>query len=148
MSTASEKLKNKISDSGLSTYKLSKASGVSESSIKNIIYGKSKSPRYEMMVQLAEHLNCKIYELLSDDDPRIQSLINQDKSSEEDDNNWNGDLHILALQTVLKLDHDNNKLSMENASKCANAIYEYAISNNETEIDLKFAKYIYSQYSG
>ena len=73
--TISQKLKNKISEVGISVHALEKKAGLKQSSIQNILYGKSKKPSFHIMQSIAQALNCTVTELLEEDHKVVKDLI-------------------------------------------------------------------------
>ncbi len=137
MKSIKEKLQNQLNKNDIKPHTLAKYAAVPESSIKNIIYGKSVRPRLELIESLAKHLNCTASDLLSDDDPRIKH-----KKGEESEV-WNGNLYIEALQAVMDIAHNKKiQLTSNQANIYAERIYQYAMVNNEKTIDMKFANFI------
>lgn len=117
---------------------LAKAANVPESSIKNILYGRSKKPSLELLEPLAEKLKCKISDLLSDDDPRINKTPHQYAPE-----TWNGPLYVAALQAIIEISTTQNiPLTQDQAKSYAQRVYQYAIFNKTQIIDVGFAKYL------
>lgn len=138
MTSIRKKLTDRMNQHNIGTYSLAKAASVPESSIKNIIYGKSLKPNYKLVIALAKQLHCDVGDLLSDDDPRKNLIIHQVEERKIDE--WNPELHISAVKIVMKICIDENKeLSQNEAHGCIEAIYNYAVENNEDEVDIKFA---------
>jgi hypothetical protein len=136
MQSVQQKLKYQMMRNGLKLNMLAKAASVPESSIKNIIYGKSQKPNIELIEALAAALDCTAVDLLADTDPRYQKKT--DHSIE-----WDGQLYLDSLQTVLHFARENNQvLSRTKATQYAERLYQYALANNENTIDVKFAKYL------
>lgn len=139
MKTIKDKLAYQLNKNDIRPHTLSKTAEVSESSIKNILYGKSLKPNIGLVESLAKILNCGIDELLSDDDPRITNKQTKDYDA------WNGNLYIAALQAVMAIAEKKGLiLSRQEANLYAKRIYKYAIVNEETTVDMKFANYILS----
>jgi DNA-binding Xre family transcriptional regulator len=138
MQSVQQKLKYQMEKSGIKPHTLAKVAGVPESSIKNIVYGRSTKPSLELIDALAIKLNCKVSDLLSDDDQRINK-----KSKQEEGGVWDGMLYVSALQAVLEVAKlENMNLSRQEANSFAERVYQYAILNKEQNIDHKFTKYI------
>ncbi|MHA1539105.1 MAG: helix-turn-helix domain-containing protein [Alphaproteobacteria bacterium] len=72
LETIADKLKSNLENSGFTIYKLAQCSGIPESTIKNIFYGRSRKPNFEVIKNIAFHLNCQPSDLLADDDSRKQ----------------------------------------------------------------------------
>lgn len=139
MGSIQTKLKAIMKEQNVGTYVLAQKAGVPESSIKNIIYGKSSKPRYELVVALAEQLGCSLKDLLSDDDKRVEITAISTKSEET----WNAELYTAAVNAVMMVAGQKGiVLSRQQASKSVDSAYNYALANNESTIDLKFVGYI------
>jgi len=143
MNTAQKKLQNVMQDRGVKAYSLARNAGVPESSIKNILYGKSNRPSYELVTALAKELSCSVREIFADDDPRLKQYTSRVDVNQQLAENWNEILHIEALKTVAMLCKEEDfNLSHVQASSVASKLYRYAISNGEATIDIKFARWL------
>lgn len=136
MQSVKQKLQYQMERTGLKLNLLAKAASVPESSIKNIIYGKSQKPNIELLEALAGALNCPVTDLLASTDPRYQKKVDYPEE-------WDGLLYLEALQVVLNIAKEADIiLSRPKATLCAERLYQYAMTNGDTTIDIKFARYL------
>ena len=133
----SQKIKHRISEAGISVHALEKKAGLKQSSIQNIIYGKSKKPSFHIMQSIAEALNCTVTELLEE----ANNPINERKElGSETTQVWNADLYIDTLSTINNLaKHKSIFLSKEKMFDCAEEVYEYSLRNKKNVPDKSFA---------
>ena len=75
MANVSEKLKEKLDACALTVYALAKQSGLPQSTIKNVFYGRSEKPSLDLLQKLSYYLHCSVEDLLSDEDPRRNKII-------------------------------------------------------------------------
>ncbi|MHA1538931.1 MAG: helix-turn-helix domain-containing protein [Alphaproteobacteria bacterium] len=74
MSSVSVKLKEKLDACGATVYWLSKQSGIPQSTLKNVYYGRSEKPSLDLLKTISFYLNCAPEDLLSEADPRRAAL--------------------------------------------------------------------------
>lgn len=141
MTGIANKLREKMYNGKHTIYSLASEAAISPSSIKNILYGKSRSPRYELLKSLSGVLGCKIDDLLSDSDPRKGK--DHAKLAAKVRDSWNQELYFSVVQTVAKISRDAKlPLSEAQAKQFINKIYTY--SKKDGVVDEKFATFIVS----
>jgi transcriptional regulator with XRE-family HTH domain len=134
----SQKIKNRISEAGISVHALEKKAGLKQSSIQNIIYGKSKKPSFHIMQSIAQALNCPVTELIEEDD----NIIKGKEPSLETTQAWNADLYIDVLNTINILAKNKNiSLTKEKMFECAEEVYLYTLRTHKTKPDKLFAEW-------
>lgn len=133
----SQKIKNRISEAGISVHALEKKAGLKQSSIQNIIYGKSKKPSFHIMQSIAEALNCTVTELLEEENYPINE---RKEFGSETAQVWNADLYVDTLNTINKLAKQKNIfLSKAKMFDCVEEVYEYSLRNKKNIPDKSFA---------
>lgn len=144
MASAQKKLKVVMDRCKVKPYSLAQQANVPESSIKNILYGKSQHPRYELIVALAEKLGCKISDILADDDPRINDYYtNAACDAVVHTDSWNGELHLKAVRIVLEESVTSRiDLTSKKANEYSIKAYNLAKESGTNEIDRKFVRYV------
>lgn len=126
---------------GVSIGRLAKGAGVPESSIKNIIYGKSSKPRTELIEAIAGALQCEAKDLLSDDDPRRSKVLKNPLVSNQDV--WNAELHSKATDLVKNVSTKRGIiLTCAQAHYCIGEVYTYALVHARGQVDECFVDYV------
>ncbi len=143
--TISQKLKNKISEVGISVHALEKKAGLKQSSIQNILYGKSKKPSFHIMQSIAQALNCTVTELLEEDHQVVDERPNLKSNSLQI---WNAELYIDVLTVINTLSKSKNiSFSKEKMFDCADEVYEYTLRNKKSKPDKSFADWLVEKTS-
>ncbi|MHA1539203.1 MAG: helix-turn-helix domain-containing protein [Alphaproteobacteria bacterium] len=138
MTSVQKKLKEKMENQNLTSYALARKAGVPASSIKNIIYGKSNRPRYELVRALSEQLDCDIKELFSDNDPRMQQSYETESINDKD---WSPKLHLESMQAVYATCQEMSiVLTERKAKEYVKKVYIY--SKEDGLVDKKFADWV------
>lgn len=133
-----EKLMERMKLKNLTSYSLARKANVPVSSIKNIIYGKSKRPRYELVCSIAEQLGCDFKDLFSDDDPRVHQNYDTGAINDKD---WSPKLHLDATQIVYDACQELGlKLSERKTKEYVKKVYVY--SKEDGQVDKKFINWI------
>lgn len=76
-----EKMKKHMASCSLNASSLSRKSGIPRTTIQNILNGTSHKPRIEILTALASTMNCRIKDLLSDNDSRLTQYAIKDEFS-------------------------------------------------------------------
>jgi transcriptional regulator with XRE-family HTH domain len=140
----SQKIKNRISEAGISVHALEKKAGLKQSSIQNIIYGKSKKPSFHIMQSIAQALNCTVTELLEEEN----EFAEKKEFSLDTTQTWNIDLYIDVLSIINMLSKQKNIfLSKEKMFDCAEEVYEYTLRNKKSKPDKSFAEWLIEKIS-
>lgn len=139
-----EKLREKMSETGISAHALEKQAGLKRSAVQNILYGKSKKPSAEILRAISKVLDCSITDLLSQQDAGTQNnyLVQSSPSSYS----LNTSLYAKAVQAANDIFNDNNvSPEKQDALNYINELYQYSFNNNNPEIDNNFAVWLFNK---
>ena len=146
----SQKIKDKISEAGISVHALEKKAGLKQSAVQNILYGKSKKPSLHIMQSIAQALNCTVLELMEEEsEVSLSEGSTRGKTPYSDSTiPWNANLFIEALNTVHMLSKKKHIfLSKEKMLDCGEEIYEYSAKNKKNKPDKHFAEWLIEKSS-
>lgn len=138
-----DNIKRMLSDSNMSVSELERRAGLKQSSVQNILHGRSKNPSVETIRSIAHELNCSIEELIGEISDNLRSETTPQTADIEDDNSiWDPNLYIRAVETVQAiLDKRNVKLTKKQVLAAVEEVYKYSAGVSET-IDYRFAEWI------
>lgn len=153
-----DNIKKRLSSNDMSVSELERRAGLKQSSVQNILHGRSKNPSVETIRSIAHELNCSIEELIGEisDNLRDQSVDGSRARVAQDIDNdiethkevWNANLYIQAIETVQAiLDIKNAKLSKKQVLAAVDEVYRYSIGSSD-EIDRRFAEWIIDKVIG
>jgi transcriptional regulator with XRE-family HTH domain len=131
-------IKKKILERGLSATDIEKLSGLKESSVRNILSGRSKNPRANTVVAIANAVGCTVNELICGEE---QAYKNSEKMV--DDTPWNLHLFVDSVRVV------NDSLEKRSITPSFNTVlfvikevYSYSTKSNVDEADYTFAAWL------
>lgn len=128
----------------IKAYTLAKRANVPESSIKNILYGKSIKPRYELLAALAKILGCSVTDIISDTDPRKNQPFYEDTTKTSV---WDSVLYMRIIRLVLKVCRSEAMiLSDKEANFYINKIYTYLKNSTHTPLNEQFVRWILKDF--
>ncbi len=146
-----QKIKEKISEVGISVHALEKKAGLKQSAVQNILYGKSQKPSLHIMQSIAQVLNCSVLELLGEETEMTPSPGRSAlKAAPPGGNNeiWNPDLYIDVISTINTLSKKMSlSLSKEKMLNCTEEVYAYSLKNNKNKPDQHFADWFIEKTS-
>jgi len=125
-----EQIENRIADKNLSVYALEKKAGLSRSSIRNILKGLSKKPSGEVLIAIAEALDCTAEDLAGPGYTRSNIISSSVKLSTKTRNShqWNEKLYIESVKSVCSfLPETNLNLKSDQIIALINEIYKYSL---------------------
>lgn len=145
-STLQEKLKEKLSETGLSVNALEKQAGLKRSAVQNILHGKSKRPSADILLAISKILGCTMSDLLGQADnstARIEEHSLLYSSPANDDGYLNTDLYINAVKRAQK-NFTKHRIhpSKQEALNYIYEIYQYSANTDSKEIDPRFAEWL------
>ena len=131
-----DNLEKIIKDSNLSVSALERRANLSRNTIQNILYGKIKTPSIETIRSIASALNCKIEDILSNQNFILETA--------DEKTNWDSLLYKKSLDAVEQeiINHSSKVLFYETIIPIANDTYMYSIHNGLKEPDLKIIKWL------
>ncbi len=118
---------------------LEREAGLKQSAIKNILQGKSKSPSINILLAIAEQLNCSVEELMHGYPP-VDS-----NSEEKQERNFNVTLYKKTVDFVKELLGDSlDNVSKDKFTSIVNEVYDYSCEYSNEELDKNFGKWFLS----
>lgn len=143
MTPISRQIKEKMTERGLSAHALEKLAGLKLSAVQNIIYGRSKNPSMNILLPIAQALDCTVSELLEEDVPvgghKNISLAHTPTSNLP----WNPDLYLATFQIMNTLAKNKNlALSREKMASGVEEAYAYSLKNKKSRPDRHFAAWL------
>jgi len=139
-------LKGKMRETGLSAHLLEKQAGLKRSSVQNILQGRSRKPSAEILYAIAKILGCSINELLGDfeNNKNTTQPATQPSTTDNSANDMiNINLYAEATQLTNEiLTHQNIVPDRQKTLKFIEEVYNYALENKLTTIDVQFARWL------
>lgn len=128
----------------LSIYALEKKAGLNRSAVRNILQGLSKKPSAEVLMSIAEVLECSVDDLMGSLEEN-NTLHNKIKTTTRTKNQhpWNENLYIDAVKIVSQhiKDKEQNHKS-EKLINLINEVYKYSLEKKSSGIDKDFTKWL------
>lgn len=144
MDTLKTRLKARIEQSGMSINGLAKKAGVPQSSIKNILYGKSQRPSRKLLSSLANALQCQPYDFLPESE--AVGLGGAKLILKHGHEQWDAALHLLAYQMITNASENMDvALTQAQANHCIEGLYSFAKKHGKQKANLDVAMFLVSQ---
>ncbi len=139
-----KQLSERIEASNFSVNALEKKAGLKRSAVRNILQGFSKKPSADVLLSIAEALNCTVDDLIGS---RSSSDVvpSNIKSTSKPRNlhPWNDTLYIEAVKLVSKILHEKDmQLKSEQTIALINESYKYSLDKGSDEVDVDFTKWL------
>lgn len=141
-------IKHYLSENNISVSELERDSGLKQSTIQNILHGRSKNPSIETIQLLARKLNCSIEELIGDDGYHYNKEQKTQKFPQDQENcPWNAKLFIESVSIIDKLLQAKNiLLPKSRILALVEELYRYSIGFSN-KVDERFAIWIVEKSS-
>lgn len=132
-----KKIKEKLEETGLSTTAFEKKAGLKRGALQNILGGRSKHPRIDMLTAIARELNCSIEDFI-EDLPEETRFIPETPLTE-----WDKNLYLKTLEFVSKsLKYTPSSVSKKDILESVEEIYVYSSKGGKKQnIDKHFAEW-------
>lgn len=148
--TLQSNIRRQLSLRNMSVSELERRAGLKQSTIQNILHGRSKNPSVETIQSIAGELHCSIEELISEvaHQSSVPPQIRSGEESDVDDSNgvWNAVLFIKTIEVVQKiLDKRQVVLPKKQILAAVDEIYKYSIGISDgisNAIDERFAEWL------
>jgi transcriptional regulator with XRE-family HTH domain len=141
-------IKHYLSEKDMSVSELERNSGLKQSTVQNILHGRSKNPSIETIQLLAKEFDCSIEELIGDQEysynknHRTQKLVHPEENCP-----WNASLFIEAVSIIDKLLKAKNiTLPKSRILALVEELYRYSIGTSD-KADERFAHWIVEKAS-
>lgn len=141
-------IKYYLSEKDMSVSELERNSGLKQSTIQNILHGRSKNPSIETIQLLARELDCSIEELIGDlEHPHNKEHRTQKLVQDEENCLWDAHLFIEAVSMIDKL-LKAKKITLPKSRILAlvEELYRYSIGVSD-KADERFAHWIVEKTS-
>lgn len=139
-----EQIKTHIQENKISTKALERQAGLKESSVKNILSGRSNNPGIEVVIAIAEALDCSVDELIGRSTSRssnVNNIVEDHKTKTS--LTWNAELYQDCVREVEKyLQSQNFNPSNEQILYFIKEAYTYSTQADNNQADLRFIKWI------
>lgn len=141
-----EHIKSHIKENDISAKALEREAGLKESAVKNILSGRSNNPGLEVIVAIAEALNCSVDELIGRRNSTSKSTTaNIGKMNQNV--RWNAHLYqncVMEVENYLKA--KNLEPNNEQILLFIQEAYIYSIQDGGDKADPKFIKWFIDNY--
>lgn len=133
-----QRIKNRMESVRLTVSDLEKRAGLSLSSVRNILNGRSKNPSYDTIVAIAKELNCSLDELCYGTLP-----ADEKRDEKEDQHSWSLSTFYECLMFVDEYLHEINYVpNLKEVINMASDIYVYSYTNGGSSIDKRFGQWV------
>lgn len=149
MSNLKAEIKKRLDEKDMSVNALERDASLKKGTVQNIMRGKSKHPRIDILQAIATHLGCSTSDLFGQGNATLMTSTVEEmekcdmpivaaKSTE-----WNAALYIECLQHVQESCLRNNFIAdKETILRYTDEIYDYSIKSGTYLIDIRFAEWI------
>lgn len=161
MGTLSQRIKTKLQEKSLSVHAFEKSAGLKQSTVQNILQGRSKRPRIDIIQAIARNLGCSVEELTGELDCSVDPLTekvlchlhpetgNQNQTPPmAADVPWDKDLYLKTMEAILKALKDQDaSFSRQDIITTIDEIYKYSAQGKKQQIDKQFAEWYLKQFT-
>ena len=138
-----KQLSERIEASNLSVNALEKKAGLKRSAVRNILQGFSKKPSADVLLSIAEALNCTVDDLIGSKSSDIVSSSIKSTSKIHNLNPWNDTLYIEAVKLVSKILREKDlQLKSEQTIALINESYKYSLDKGSDKVDVDFTRWL------
>lgn len=145
MTNLRQRIKDKLHEKGMSVHAFEKSAGLKQSAVQNILQGRSKRPRSDILQIIARNLNCSVEELLGEETHYLlQPTVEAENTTSDILKNipWDKELYFKAMEMVLKLTKNTTlPLSRTEILTAIDEIYSYSVQSKKQQIDKRFAEW-------
>jgi len=135
-------IEKQLSARNLSVSELERRAGLKQSTLQNILYGRSKNPSIETVSLIAKELNCSIEELMGELNVYHSEVPVSKIDAVVEEPYWNATLYIKAIEVIQTiLDAKKLNLSKKQILASVDEVYKYSMGVSE-EIDKRFAEWM------
>ena len=138
-----EQIKDRMNAKNLSVYALEKKARLNRSAVRNILQGFSKKPSAEVLMSIAEVLECSLDDLVGAQN-RSSFITGQTRANKNINiHPWNKALYIDAIKSVSKcLDDKNIYIKSHRVITLINETYKYSLDKKSDRIDQDFTNWL------
>lgn len=140
-SNIASRIKDYLKEKDISARELEYRAGLGESTIYNILYGKSKKPSITTVTAICDVLGCTFEELVASDDIK-ENLKSSNNVS------WESDLYIECTKAVVNIFNERDIApTTYKALDLIKEVYFYSMAQKNKEADLVFAEWLIQKTS-
>lgn len=133
-----EQIQSRMESKQLTVHALERKAGLNRSAVRNILQGFSKKPSADVLITIADALDCTIEDLIGAENANGLSGIKTRNT-----HIWNDQLYINAVKTVSKYISDKgSQLKSDRIIGLVNETYKYSLDKNSDTIDQDFTKWL------
>ena len=154
--TLGNNIRSRLKERNLSVSEIERRTGLRQSTLRNVLSGRSTNPSLELLIPLTRQLNCTVEDLLSNDPMPEEKEMSQDNASSPidldpckqknesvSDLEWSYALYTASLHFVNQF-LEKNRLTPPFAkiNFCIGEIYKYSYPLHSIHIDQRFAEWL------
>lgn len=138
-----EEIIKRMDAKNLSVAELERKAGLSIHSIRNILQGRVKNPRAQVLQAIADTLGCSLLDLMNSSPRNIKSIGSYKIEMQNPLPLENFELMRDCFKMVLELiEHKGITLTIDDFFELIAIIYSYSLSDEPRVLDFKFAKWV------
>jgi transcriptional regulator with XRE-family HTH domain len=134
-------IKIRMEAKNLSIYALEKKAGLKRSAVRNIIQGFSKKPGAEVLLAIAQILECTVEDLAGSTHHNHPVHIETPSTIRKAQHTWDESLFLDSIAVVSKC-LDNKDTTLEQMLPIILEAYKYSIGKNSNKADVDFVKWL------
>lgn len=139
-------LRDQLEKKKVTAYALEKHLGLKFSAIYNILQGKSKKPSADLILSIAQALECSVEELLQEKKENF-NLAAQESHQDLRSAKWVSSLYVESLNIIDKILKE-RKLELPKTPylQIVEEVYIYSLEGGVFSVDEKFARWLINRY--
>jgi transcriptional regulator with XRE-family HTH domain len=129
----------------LTVHALERKAGLNRSAVRNILQGFSKKPSANVLMTIAEALDCTIEDLVGQGNDELSGRIKTVVKT-RNTHAWNDKLYIDAVKAVTKFAGEkDSQLKSDRIISLINETYKYSLDKGSDTLDQDFTKWLISK---
>ena len=140
-----EQIQNRMESKQLTVHALERKAGLNRSAVRNILQGFSKKPSANVLMTIAEALDCTIEDLVGQGNDELSGRIKTVVKT-RNTHAWNDKLYIDAVKAVTKFAGEkDSQLKSDRIISLINETYKYSLDKGSDTLDQDFTKWLISK---
>ena len=140
-----EQIQNRMESKQLTVHALERKAGLNRSAVRNILQGFSKKPSANVLMTIAEALDCTIEDLVGQGNDELSGRI-KTVAKTRNAHAWNDKLYIDAVKAVTKFAGEkDSQLKSDRIISLINETYKYSLDKGSDTLDQDFTKWLISK---
>lgn len=137
-----EQIQNRMESKQLTVHALERKAGLNRSAVRNILQGFSKKPSANVLMTIAEALDCTIEDLVGQGNDELSGRI-KTVAKTRNTHAWNDKLYIDAVKAVTKFASEkDSQLKSDRIISLINETYKYSLDKGSDTLDQDFTKWL------